>query len=168
MPDMSTPPQILGTIPGWITAMTSTGILGAIGLFLRAFLKNKEIDQAAIVAARKSEQEDRVKDSAEMAGLRTELRSLREYVGAQAEASIKREALMQEQADKRYAQCQHENDELRDRVHDLEAKISGMHRQTLQEQVSAARLRDAPPPPAPLSPEIRHALDDLDRVADQA
>ena len=134
---MSGIPEIVGTIPGWITSAT---VVSGMGLYLKS-----------VVDGRKMSIEDR---EALRSGYTAQVAALtQDNIGLRAEmAKTRREADVDRE------DCYKVTDALRTIVTQLREELAGMRMNAMAKDAAAIRSTDA------ISPAMQRALDTIDQV----
>ena len=111
-------PEVLGTVPGWITAGST---VTAAGIALKAWLARVKLSQ---------ENEDGIRDhyAKELAALRGQILLLQQSSDLRAAAADKRYDDAIKAADLRHNQCQEEVERQRHKLTDMQEEIDALHR----------------------------------------
>jgi predicted RNase H-like nuclease (RuvC/YqgF family) len=142
-------PDFIGTLPGWITAAsTTTGVAAIIIAFFRRGVSLKGLQNAAEADIRDHYADEvkalREKLDRQEAHFRTLEKHLREMI----DASDKRA----EESDRRHGECEQARRELRGEIDEMHKELTGLHRQITEQSADKLLILEQRGKPSEVAP----------------
>lgn len=153
-------PDWAGTIPGWLTALSSTG---AFGLILKWWIDNRKMNIEERTQRDNADAAQIARYAEEVNGLRKELSELTSRYQASLAAQGDRYQSLLEASDRRHAECEEAREKLIKQVHALRDELTGVIRMVLANSVGKARLLGEVEGVV-ISPELEQAMKKVEEV----
>lgn len=157
---MSMMPEWAGTIPGWLTALSSTG---AFGLVLKWFVDNRKMSIEDRQRQDNADAAQIARYAEEVKGLRSEISVLTQRYQESLAAQGDRYQRLLEASDRRHDECEQARVKLINQVQALKDELTGVIRMILANSLGRARLLGEIES-VEISPELEHAMQKVEEV----